>query len=47
MGDLFYQAGPISEYNNINGLKGDNLIGQIDETVGNNGVYFLNNFEIL
>ena len=45
-GDLFYQAGPISEYNNINGLKGDNLIGQIDETVGNNGVYFLNNFEI-
>ncbi|MDP2366239.1 MAG: TonB-dependent receptor, partial [Ignavibacteria bacterium] len=45
-GDLFYQAGPVSEYNNINGLKGDNLIAQIDETVGNNGVYFLNNFEI-
>ena len=45
-GDLFYQTGPISEYNNINGLKGDNLISQIDETVGNSGLYLLNNFEI-
>jgi iron complex outermembrane receptor protein len=45
-GDLFYQSGPISEYNNINGLKGDNLLSQIDETVGNSGVYVLNNFEL-
>jgi len=45
-GDLFYQAGPISEYNNINGFKGDNLLTQIDGTVGNSGLYFLNNFEI-
>ena len=45
-GDLFYQTGPISEYDNINGLKGDNLIAQIDETVGNSGVYILNNYEI-
>ncbi|HEX9251468.1 MAG TPA: TonB-dependent receptor [Ignavibacteriaceae bacterium] len=45
-GDLFYQTGPISEYNNINGLKGDNLISQIDETVGNTGLYFLDNIEL-
>jgi iron complex outermembrane receptor protein len=45
-GDLFYQAGPISEYNNINGLKVDNLLTQIDETVGNSGLYLLNNFEL-
>jgi iron complex outermembrane receptor protein len=45
-GDIFYQAGPISEYNNINGLKGDNLLTQIDETVGNSGLYLLNNFEL-
>jgi len=45
-GDLFYQAGPISEYNNINGLKGDNLLSQIDETVENSGVYLLNNYEL-
>ncbi len=45
-GDLFYQSGPISEYNNINGLKGDNLLSQIDETVGNSGLYLLNNFEL-
>jgi iron complex outermembrane receptor protein len=38
--DLYYQTGPISEYNNINGVKGDVLLGQTDETISNMGVYF-------
>lgn len=45
-GDIFYQAGPISEYNNINGQKGDQLETLIDETIGNSGFYLLNNFEL-
>lgn len=45
-GDLFLQSGPISEYNNIGGQKGDLLLTQIDESVGNSGVYLLNNFEL-
>lgn len=45
-GDLFYQSGPISDYNSINGKKGDLLSTQIDETVGNTGIYLLNNFEV-
>ena len=45
-GDLFYQTGPISDYNSINGKKGDLLSTQIDETVGNSGIYLLNNFEL-
>lgn len=45
-GDLFYQTGPISEYNSINGKKGDLLSSQIDEAIGNTGIYFLNNLEL-
>jgi len=45
-GDLFYQTGPISDYNSINGKKGDLLSTQIDETIGNTGIYFLNNLEL-
>ena len=45
-GDLFYQTGPVSEFNSIGGAKGDELLNYIDETVGNTGAYILNNFEI-
>lgn len=45
-GDLFYQTGPVSEFNSIGGAKGDQLKNYIDETIGNAGVYILNNFEI-
>jgi len=45
-GDLFYQTGPVSEFNSIGGAKGDELLSYIDETVGNTGLYLLNNFEI-
>jgi iron complex outermembrane recepter protein len=45
-GDLFYQTGPISEFNSIGGSKGDELLFCTDETVGNTGVYLLNNLEL-
>ncbi|QQS35360.1 MAG: TonB-dependent receptor [Ignavibacteriales bacterium] len=47
-GDLFYQTGPVSDFENIGGAKGDNLNanGYIDETVGNTGLYVLDNFEL-
>ena len=46
-GDVLYQAGPIEEYRNVGGRKDDVNIGITDETIGNSGVYVLNNFEIL
>ncbi|HCY75554.1 MAG TPA: hypothetical protein DHV28_06500 [Ignavibacteriales bacterium] len=45
-GDLFYQTGPVSEFNSIAGAKGDQLLNYVDETVGNSGFYILNNFEL-
>ncbi|HRP94333.1 MAG TPA: TonB-dependent receptor [Ignavibacteriaceae bacterium] len=45
-GDLFYQTGPVSEFNSLAGAKGDQLLNYLDETIGNSGVYILNNFEI-
>ena len=45
-GDLFYQTGPVSEFNSLAGAKGDQLLNYIDETIGNTGVYILNNFEL-
>ncbi len=45
-GDLFYQTGPVSEFNVVEGAKGDQLLNYVDETVGNTGIYILNNFEI-
>ena len=45
-GDLFYQSGPVSEFNSIGGAKGDELLNYVDETIGNTGIYILNNFEI-
>jgi iron complex outermembrane receptor protein len=46
-GDLFYQTGPVEEYNNINGIKGDILEAVVDETVSNTGAYFLNQFDFI
>jgi iron complex outermembrane receptor protein len=45
-GDLFYQTGPVSEFNSIGGAKGDELLNYVDETIGNTGIYALNNFEV-
>ncbi|MFO7525972.1 MAG: TonB-dependent receptor [Ignavibacteriaceae bacterium] len=46
-GDTLYQTGPIEEYRNVGGRKDDVNIGITDETIGNSGIYILNNFEIL
>jgi len=46
-GDLFYQTGPIEEYENIGGTKGDRLDGLTDEAIGNTGFYVQNTFTIL
>jgi iron complex outermembrane receptor protein len=45
--DLFYQDGPIREYNNINGKKGDDLQALNNELISNLGFYGLNQLEIL
>lgn len=45
--DLFYQDGPIREYNNVGGQKGDDLIGISDETLANIGAYALNQIDIV
>ncbi|WP_304130119.1 TonB-dependent receptor [Ignavibacterium album] len=45
-GDLFYQTGPIEDYNNINGRKGDLLNNLTDETIGNSGLFIQNIFEL-
>ncbi len=46
-GDLFYQYGPIQEYENINGTKGDILLGLTDERIGNAGFYIQNSLNIV
>lgn len=46
-GDLFYQTGPIEEYENISGTRGDNLLAVSDETITNAGAYFSNQFNIV
>lgn len=45
--DLFYQDGPIREYNNLAGQKGDDLLALSDEVVSNVGAYALNQIDIL
>lgn len=45
--DVLYQTGPIEEYRNLNGRKDDQNIGITNETIGNSGVYVLNNFDIM
>ncbi len=46
-GDLYYQSGPISEFNNIGGIKGDKLELLTDETISNVGIYFLDQIPII
>lgn len=46
-GDLLYQAGPVEEYDNIAGQKGDELQALVNEVIGNAGVYFLNTFTLI
>jgi len=43
--DMYYQTGPISEFNNINGRKGDNLLKQTDETISNIGIFLSDQFK--
>jgi iron complex outermembrane receptor protein len=45
-GDLLYQTGPVAEYNNIGGQKGDQLLSLTDEIQGNNGIYFSDFLEL-
>jgi iron complex outermembrane receptor protein len=45
-GDFLYQTGPIESYDNIGGQKGDELSALTDETIGNNGFYFSDFFEL-
>jgi iron complex outermembrane receptor protein len=46
-GDAYFQSGPISEFDNINGEKGDILEGLTDETISNAGLYFQNSFNLI
>ncbi|GMU89857.1 MAG: TonB-dependent receptor [Chlorobiota bacterium] len=46
-GDLLYQSGPIEEYNNINGAKGDVLLTLNDETIENAGFYIQERLEFI
>lgn len=46
-GDYLYQTGPIEDYNNIAGKKGDLLNNLTDETIGNSGIFIQDNIEIL
>jgi len=45
-GDLLYQTGPVAEYDNIGGQKGDQLLSLTDEIQGNNGIYFSDFLEL-
>lgn len=46
-GDIFYQTGPIEEYENINGKRGDRLVGLTDERIGNVGFYLQNSLTVI
>ncbi len=43
-GDFYYQTGPINEFNNIGGIRGDELQAITDETLSNIGFYFTEQF---
>jgi len=45
-GDLLYQTGPVAEYDNIGGQKGDQLLALTDEIQGNSGIYFSDFLEL-
>lgn len=46
-GDFYYQTGPIEEFNNIGGIKGDDLQTLTDETISNAGFYFTEQYYLL
>lgn len=46
-GDMYYQTGPVSEFNNIGGIKGDDLEALSDETLSNVGFYFLDQIPLI
>ncbi len=46
-GDVFYQSGPIEEYDNLAGVKGDNLSLLTDETITNAGFFIQNSFSVI
>lgn len=46
-GDALYQTGPVEEYDNIGGMKGDNIQYSIDETIGNVGAYISNTLTLV
>lgn len=46
-GDLFNQYGPIEDYNNIDGIKGDILNALTDESISSAGFYFQDMFDIV
>ncbi|MEO8512626.1 MAG: TonB-dependent receptor [Ignavibacteria bacterium] len=46
-GDMFYQAGPIDEYTNFAGQKGDELLSKSDEVLSNVGFYALEQIDII
>lgn len=45
--DAYYQYGPIQEYENIAGQKGDILLGLTDERIGNTGAYVSNSLDLV
>ncbi len=46
-GDLYYQGGPVEEFENIGGKKGDRNLGIGEERVGNVGFYFQERFNLI
>ncbi|MGA9116430.1 MAG: TonB-dependent receptor [Bacteroidota bacterium] len=46
-GDLFYQYGPVEEYGNIGGTKGDDLRFLTDEDIANAGFYLQNSLGLI
>ena len=45
-GDVLYQTGPVAFFNNIGGVKGDNLTALVNDDISNYGVYFSENLEL-
>lgn len=45
--DLLFQPARTEYYDNISGVKGDQILQLLNEKIYNNGIYFSNNYEIL
>ncbi|MGH2575112.1 MAG: TonB-dependent receptor domain-containing protein, partial [Ignavibacteria bacterium] len=46
-GDLYYQSGPIEEFNSVLGAKGDELKTLFDESISNAGFYAMEKFSVI